>query len=138
MKIKHGVVVLPLIILTMLAAPSSHAAEQQASKKQTSKQPAKAKPAKDPAAKQETTHQHAQHAAGHGSAESADVDRITVEELKAKIEKNEPVIILDVRSEGSYESSDKKIKGSTRMLTDQIESRLKEIPQDRVVVTYCT
>src|ERR687884_2281746 len=36
------------------------------------------------------------------AAVPAEVERITVEELKAKIAANEPVIIIDDRSEGSY------------------------------------
>jgi 3-mercaptopyruvate sulfurtransferase SseA len=71
-------------------------------------------------------------------SEDAEVERITVDELKAKIAKNEPVTIIDDRSEGSYESSETQIKGSIRITVDEIQSRLKEIPRDREVVTYCT
>lgn len=120
MKFKPGIALLTPVMLMTLAAPLSQAAAQQTSKEQAGKQAA----------------QHS--AADHKTAEAGEVERITVEELKAKIEKNEPVTILDVRSEGSYESSDKKVKGAVRMLTDEIEPRLKEIPKDRVVVTYCT
>ncbi len=127
MKFKQGIALLPSIIvmLALLVGPPANAAQQK-----PGKQAAKPEAGK----KQEPAHNHAEHAAG-GAAEA---DRVTVEQLKASIEKNEPVTILDVRSEGSYESSDKKIKGSTRMLTDEIESRVKEIPRDRPVVTYCT
>jgi rhodanese-related sulfurtransferase len=72
------------------------------------------------------------------ASEDADVERITVDELKAKIAKNEPVTIIDDRSEGSYESSETQIKGSIRITVDEIQSRLKEIPRDREIVTYCT
>ena len=121
MKFKKGIAILPLlmIMLALLAAPHSRAAQQ----KPEPKQPA-------------DKHDHT--SAGHKSHDAAEADRITVEELKAKIEKNEPVTIIDLRSESSYESSDKKIKGSVRMITDEIESRLKEIPRDTLVVTYCT
>jgi predicted LPLAT superfamily acyltransferase len=72
------------------------------------------------------------------ASEDADVERITVDELKAKIAKNEPVTIIDDRSQGSYESSETQIKGSIRITVDEIQSRLKEIPRDHEVVTYCT
>ena len=72
------------------------------------------------------------------ASEDADVERITVDELKAKIAKNEPVTIIDDRSEGSYASSETQIKGSIRITVDEIQSRLKEIPRDHEVVTYCT
>ena len=71
-------------------------------------------------------------------SDDAEVERITVDELKAKIAKNEPVTIIDDRSEDSFESSETQIKGSIRMTVDQIQSRLKEIPRDREIVTYCT
>lgn len=72
------------------------------------------------------------------ASEGAEVERISVDELKAKIAKNEPITIIDDRSEGSYESSETQIKGSTRITVDEIQSRLKEIPRDREIVTYCT
>ena len=67
-----------------------------------------------------------------------EVERITVDELKAKIAKREPVTIIDSRSQSSYEASDTKIKGAIRISADEIESRLKEIPRDKEIVTYCT
>lgn len=141
MKFKQGIALLPLIILMLALFVEPHS---QAAQRKTGKQAAKSKAAntktsqKQAAKKPEPGHQHTEHAAAEHKAGEAEANRITVEELKASIEKNEPVIILDVRSEGSYESSDKKIKGAVRMLTDEIEARLKEIPRDRLVVTYCT
>lgn len=129
MTFKQGIALLPSIMITlvMFAGPHSQAAQQK-SQKQTTKPEAGKK--QEPA----HNHNHADHAADHAT----EANRITVEQLKASIEKNEPVTIIDVRSEGSYESSDTKIKGSVRMQTDEIESRMKEIPPDRLVVTYCT
>ena len=69
---------------------------------------------------------------------AAEIERITVEELKAKIAKNEPVTIIDSRSQGSYDGSNQKIKGAIRIPANEIESRLKEIPRDKEVVIYCT
>lgn len=68
----------------------------------------------------------------------AEVPRITVDELKEKFAKNAPVFIIDSRSQGSYDSSQNKIKGAVRIPMDEIESRLKEIPRDREIVVYCT
>jgi hypothetical protein len=67
-----------------------------------------------------------------------EIARITVEELKAKIAKNEPVTIIDSRSQGSYDGSNQKIKGAIRIPMSEIESRLNEIPRDKEVVIYCT
>jgi hypothetical protein len=67
-----------------------------------------------------------------------EVDRITVDELKAKFAKKEPVFIIDSRGPGSYDSSEIKIKGAVRIPMDQVESRLSEIPRDKEIVVYCT
>jgi rhodanese-related sulfurtransferase len=67
-----------------------------------------------------------------------EVERITVEQLKEKIDKNEPVFIIDSRSTGSYDGSDYKIKGSVRIPEGEIEARLAEIPRDKPIVIYCT
>lgn len=67
-----------------------------------------------------------------------EIERITVDELKAKIAKNEPVTIIDSRSQGSYDGSNQKIKGALRIPMGDIESRLNEIPRDKEVVVYCT
>jgi hypothetical protein len=67
-----------------------------------------------------------------------EVERITVEQLKEKIDKNEPVFIIDSRSTGSYDGSDYKIKGSARIPEGEIEARLAEIPRDKPIVIYCT
>jgi predicted sulfurtransferase len=71
-------------------------------------------------------------------AKAADVERVSVDELKAKIAKNEPVIIIDSRTQAAYDSSDSRIKGAIRIPLDEVEARLKEIPRDKEIVTYCT
>ena len=70
------------------------------------------------------------------------VDRISVEELKAKFTANEPVVIIDVRGSESYANSDSKIKGAIHVDVRRLKFRLgfpplKDVPKDREVVTYC-
>jgi rhodanese-related sulfurtransferase len=74
--------------------------------------------------------------------ESAAVEFITAEELKAKITRNEPVAIIDVRSTGGLMDSDNKIKGAVYVKLRRLRSRLafpplKDVPRNRMVVTYC-
>ena len=66
------------------------------------------------------------------------VSRITKEELKKKIDKSEDVIILDVRTAGSYNGSTIRIKGDIRKEPNIAESWYKELPIDREIITYCT
>jgi rhodanese-related sulfurtransferase len=67
---------------------------------------------------------------------------ITVEELKAKINNNEPVAIIDVRGSEGYAASKSTIKGAMHFKLRRLKSRFKfaplnKIPRDREVVTYC-
>lgn len=67
---------------------------------------------------------------------------ITVEELKARINNNEPVAIIDVRGSEGYAASKTTIKGALHFKLRRLKSRfkfspLKDIPKDREVVTYC-
>lgn len=63
--------------------------------------------------------------------------RITLAELKALRDAGEDVLILDVRSEESYNASDVKIPGSLRISPHDLSAAAK-LPRDRLIVTYCT
>lgn len=68
-------------------------------------------------------------------------DFITAEQLKAKLSKNEPVMIIDVRS-GNSLTADNKIKGAYYVKLRRLKYRLrfsplKDVPRERTVVTYC-
>jgi len=64
--------------------------------------------------------------------------RITVDELKARLAKDEPVLIIDARSQSSYNSSDKQIRGAVRIDPSYVESHLKDLPKGKDVVVYCS
>ncbi|HBG92699.1 MAG: hypothetical protein A3J81_01050 [Nitrospirae bacterium RIFOXYB2_FULL_43_5] len=67
--------------------------------------------------------------------------RITVDELKAMMDKGEPVLILDVRRQEAYASSHKKIKGSVYLDPDNdaaIKEFAKRLDKNNAIVTYCT
>jgi len=66
------------------------------------------------------------------------VPRITVQELKAKIDRGEDVIIIDVRAGREYEESKIKIKGAVRIPIVKLDERSSELPRDREIITYCT
>ena len=66
------------------------------------------------------------------AAQAAPPDRVTLEEFK-KLRDAGKVFVLDVRYQ-----IDTKIKGSTHIPLDQLESRLSELPRDREIVTYCS
>jgi 3-mercaptopyruvate sulfurtransferase SseA len=71
------------------------------------------------------------------ASKPAEVERISVDELKEMIAESLPVTVVDARSAGSYDSSDAKIKGAIRIPLDEIALRLKELPRDKEIVVYC-
>src|SRR5687768_11171508 len=71
-------------------------------------------------------------AAAQNGAQPAEIERITLAELKALLARREPVTIIDVRGDSAT-----KIKGALHIPLPEIEARLKEIPRDREIVTYC-
>jgi hypothetical protein len=66
------------------------------------------------------------------------VPRITVQELKAKMDKGEDLVIVDVRTGDDYERSKIKIKGAVRIPIVKIEERYRELPKDKQIILYCT
>ena len=66
------------------------------------------------------------------------IPRITKEELKAKMDKNEDLVIVDARAEDSYNLSNQKIKGSIRITLDELEKGIKNPPEGKEIITYCT
>ncbi|HEV2666042.1 MAG TPA: rhodanese-like domain-containing protein [Blastocatellia bacterium] len=75
-------------------------------------------------------------------AKPPEVEWMTVEELKAKLAKNEAVTIVDLRAMDSFEQSSDKIKGAIHMKARRLRYRLsfapfRELPRDREIVTYC-
>ena len=134
-----------LALITMLACATLAGAQQRAKLRKTgkSKQPAKVlapqtqTPAASPKKLESPSPQQAS-PEGSKAAQPGEVERITVEELKAKLTKQEPVTIIDSRSQGSYEGTTTKIKGAIRIPADDVKARLKEIPKDKPIVVYCT
>ncbi|TAN59791.1 hypothetical protein EPN18_09805 [bacterium] len=76
-----------------------------------------------------------------GSALAVDpssVQRISPEELKAKMVRGEDVIIIDARSPGSYNGSSSRIKGDIRIPFSDINAMVDKLPNDKEVAVYCT
>lgn len=62
---------------------------------------------------------------------------ITPEELKTKISQNEALAIVDVRGPSAYAQSEKTIKGALHTKLRRVAYRLRDLPRDKEVVTYC-
>lgn len=70
------------------------------------------------------------------SAHHNEVKYVSVEELKAMIAKKQTVFVIDARG-SDFDASSTKILGATHIPAGDIERRLKDIPRNKTVVTYC-
>lgn len=66
-----------------------------------------------------------------------DIPRISIQELKAKMDKAENITILDVRSGEDYQASKYKITGAIRIPLDQLASRSNELSSEKEIIAYC-
>jgi len=68
----------------------------------------------------------------------ADAPRITVEELKRRMEAGEDFTVIDVRNPKVWAETDAVIPQAIRVPLDKLEENLPRIPKDKPVVAYCT
>jgi rhodanese-related sulfurtransferase len=66
----------------------------------------------------------------------ADAPRITVEELKRRMDAGEDFTVIDVRN--AWAESDNMLPEAMRVPLDRLEENLPRIPKTRPVVAYCT
>jgi len=67
-----------------------------------------------------------------------EVTRVTVDEVKARMDRGEQFIFLDTRNPKAWSEADTKLPGAIRIPADEVEEHLAEIPHGQVVITYCT
>ena len=71
-----------------------------------------------------------------GQAQEGDgVRRISVAEAREALAQGK-AIMVDVRSQDSYNSGH--IKGARWIQLDDIGSRARQLPRDKMIITYCT
>ena len=64
--------------------------------------------------------------------------RITVDDLRKRMEKGEDFAVIDTRNPQEWAKSDVKIPEAIRVSADNIDPVLSKIPKDKPIVTYCT
>ena len=64
--------------------------------------------------------------------------KISVDELKQRLDAGDPITVLDVRHSISLELDPEMIPGALNLLLEDIDHRHHEIPRDREIVLYCT
>ena len=68
---------------------------------------------------------------------AADVPRITKDELKGMLGK-ENVVIIDVRSDIDLEKSNQKIQGAVIEDAGKVDTWMAKYPKDKTLVFYCS
>ena len=78
---------------------------------------------------------HAQKPMTSPTPQSDGARRITIDELEALI-KDGKVFVLDVRTQDSYDAGH--IPGARLIPAGEVQNHLKELPRDKMIVTYCS
>jgi membrane protein DedA with SNARE-associated domain len=66
------------------------------------------------------------------------VSRITVDELKEKMDAGENITIVDLRHSLEFEAQPETIPGAFRMDAKEIQEKNDRLPRDREVILFCT
>lgn len=66
------------------------------------------------------------------------IARVTVEELKQKIDAGEEIVIVDLRHSLDFEADPQTIPGAFHMDAKELEEKNDRLPRDREVILYCT
>jgi membrane protein DedA with SNARE-associated domain/rhodanese-related sulfurtransferase len=64
--------------------------------------------------------------------------RISVDELREKLDAGENLVILDLRSSAALLEDPLVIRGAIHLSMDEIEKRQYELPRDRDIIVYCS
>jgi predicted sulfurtransferase len=70
-----------------------------------------------------------------GPTNSDEAARIKPEEARELLKKNKAVLV-DVRNEASYKAGH--IKGALNIPFNEIRERARELPRDKMIITYCS
>jgi rhodanese-related sulfurtransferase len=68
----------------------------------------------------------------------ADDLRITVDEVRQRMQNGEQFVFVDTRNPHAWAQSDVMLPGAVRVPADELAKHLSELPKDKPIVTYCT
>lgn len=81
----------------------------------------------------------------NGSAEPApqaqpasEPTRVTVDQVSQWMNDDVPLVILDSRSEGGWQSASAKAEGAIRVHPHDVAAHISDIPQEGRIIVYCT
>ena len=68
----------------------------------------------------------------------AEPTRMTVDDAKGRLDRDEPIQFIDARNPKAWAESDLKLPGAIRVPADQVGRHVEEISHNRSLVIYCT
>lgn len=66
------------------------------------------------------------------------MEKISVDEVKERLDRGEPLIFIDARSDQSWQESHEQIPNSIRVPPDQAEDFAGAVANEATIITYCT
>jgi rhodanese-related sulfurtransferase len=67
-----------------------------------------------------------------------EIIRVTVEEVRARMDRREPLVMIDARSAEAWSKAEYQVPGSIRVPPDDVAGHLADVPKGRAIITYCT
>jgi rhodanese-related sulfurtransferase len=67
-----------------------------------------------------------------------DALRITLDELRKRMEAGEDFVLIDTRNPQQWAESEVKMPEAFRVPLDNLEDAVSSIPAEKPIVTYCT
>jgi rhodanese-related sulfurtransferase len=64
--------------------------------------------------------------------------RITIDEVKKRMDQGEDILFIDTRNPHDWDESRVKIPGAMRLHISVLEYHLQQVPHGRTIVPYCT
>lgn len=68
----------------------------------------------------------------------ADSLRISIDELRKRMESGEDFVVIDTRNPQAWQQSDEKIPEAIRVSEDSLDGILSKISKEKAIVAYCT
>ena len=68
----------------------------------------------------------------------AELQRITVDEVKKRMDEGESILFIDTRNSHDWNESGVKLPEALRIHYSKLDQHLEELPRDLTIVTYCT
>ena len=70
--------------------------------------------------------------------QSMEATRITVDEVKQRLDRGEQFTFVDTRNPKAWAEAESKLPNAIRVPAEELEQHLDEIPKDRTAIIYCT